>query len=104
MPKPRTEWNHRVLVFGSLPKTIVPFFNTEDDIPIDYNIGITDWSDERMNHGNMELSDDTKDTEEDQPTDDPTDDGEWSFKQCLLSLLFFFNVLAFMIQLLIWVH
>ena len=37
-----------------MPKTIVPFFNNEEDIPENYNIGITDWKEEKKNKDEKE--------------------------------------------------
>ena len=36
-----------VRTYFFMPKTIVPFFNKEEDIPENYNIGITDWKEEK---------------------------------------------------------
>lgn len=36
-----------VRTYFFMPKTIIPFFNKEEDIPENYNIGITDWKEEK---------------------------------------------------------
>lgn len=69
-----------------MPKTIVPFFNEEKDIPADYNIGITAYQPPPKR-----ISGENKSAEK---------SDSWSFKQCFISSLFIINVFAFSVQLL----
>ena len=70
-----------------MPKTIVPFFNAETDIPVDYNIGLTAYKPQPKKRISGE-----------EKTSQKAD--SWSFKQCFLSSLFIMNVFAFSVQLL----